>query len=154
MTISLDTLARLSKLLPRLAALTDRRRLEVLSDIDRVLAAHGITWLDIADALMSPNEIDAQTVLAMVERIRMSGCCLTFEAERFISEMVEKVEGRDAVHLSLRQIQWLYALDEKAAAETKTAGAAPTPARLVVASRKTPLYAAARDVKQGQAFRL
>jgi hypothetical protein len=55
--ISYTANARLMKLLPRLAAVTDKHRLKVLSDIDRVLAAEGLTWADVAAALELKLEV-------------------------------------------------------------------------------------------------
>jgi hypothetical protein len=73
MTIPYPANARLMKLLPRLAAVTDKHRLKVLSDIDRVLAAEGLTWADVAAALMpqevAPVVLKADVVSAMVEHI-------------------------------------------------------------------------------------
>jgi hypothetical protein len=135
MTNTYEAYVRLSKLLPKLAALTDRRRLEVLSDIDRVLAASGMTWEDIADAVMPPRlDIATKTALAMIERITKHPDILTENASDFLSQVAENMKGQDAATLSPRQAEWLHALDERAkaaeAAEAKriqpSLGSGPT----------------------------
>jgi hypothetical protein len=120
-TIESEAYIRLSKLLPKLAALTDRRRLQVLSDIDRVLAASGMTWEDIAAAVMPPSlDIDAKTALAMIERITKHPDILTDNASDFLTQLVENMKGQDEMHLSARQAEWLHGLNERAkAAEAK-----------------------------------
>jgi hypothetical protein len=142
--ISYTANARLMKLLPRLAAVTDKHRLKVLSDIDRVLAAEGLTWTDIAAALepkleVAPIVLKADAVAATVERIRQSPRVLTDNARDFLAQVNAQVlrlqragDTEIGVHLSGRQAAWLEALHSKAeAAEAEVVASKRPMLRLV-----------------------
>jgi hypothetical protein len=96
--------ARLMKLLPKLSAMTDAYRLKVLSEIDRVLAAEGLMWTDIAAALTEPPGEDLPTaeLLTMIERIEQQDrmILLTPNARSFLAQMRERATEDDIVHLS------------------------------------------------------
>jgi hypothetical protein len=94
-----------------------------------------MTREDIADALIPPNvEIDAATVLAMVDRISKHPDILSRSASDFLSQVVYRLKGRDAADLSPRQAQWLYALDKNAAAEAERIQPEQRPTLRVVAA--------------------
>jgi hypothetical protein len=99
---------------------TAKHRLKVLSDIDRVLAAEGLTWADIAAALQAPSEswieIKAVAVLDMIERILGFPDMLSDNAQSFLKQTGERALRQDVVHLSARQAAWLDALHNKAEA--------------------------------------
>jgi hypothetical protein len=127
--LPLQAHARLMKLLPKLSAVTDAYRLKVLSEIDRVLAAEGQTWADIAEALSEPQggSLPVAELLAIIERIeqqyRSSASWqtpLTDNACSFLADLREKAAVQiGEVHLTFRQGQWLYALQEQAERERK-----------------------------------
>jgi hypothetical protein len=135
MTIPYPANARLTNLLPKLAAMTDKHRLKVLSDIDRVLAAEGVTWADVAEALIPqetpPVVLKAADVSAMVEHIRKFPDILSNNAQDFLGQVNAQAARSDksgdaGVHLSARQAAWLDALHSKAeGAELKQQQAAP-----------------------------
>jgi len=123
-----ETRSRLLKHLPRLAGVTDRHRLKVLSDIDRALAAEGLTWGAVAAELLQPpsypepDVIEADGVLLMVDRILRWPDDLSRGARDFLASMNgQALEARRLgdgnVRLSRRQTAWLYGLYEKAKAE-------------------------------------
>lgn len=127
-----ETRARLLKHLPRLAAVTDRRRLQVLSEIDRSLAAEGLTWGAVAGELLQPSSypepdvITADAVLAMVDRIGRWPDDLSRGARDFLASMNgQALEaqrlGDGNVRLSRRQTAWLYGLHQKAEAQHENA---------------------------------
>jgi hypothetical protein len=123
LTPSPQTYARLMKLLPKLSALTDRHRLKVLSEIDRVLAAEGLTWADIAEALAPPRgeTLAAADLLATIDHIEQEDknriVFLTLNARSFLAEMREQAAENDSVYLSGKQAVWLRALHERARSE-------------------------------------
>jgi hypothetical protein len=108
-----EAYGRLMKLLPKLAALTDRHRLKVLSDIDRVLALDGLTWTDIADTLRAPA-MTVEDVLKMVEHIEQHPDLLSDNARSFIAMLRERATSYRVVNLSPRQCEWLSILYEQA----------------------------------------
>lgn len=131
-----QTRTRLLKLLPRLSAVTDARRLKAMSDVDRVLAAEGLTWADIADFLEERTnvvtEVNADEALAMADIVSQHADLLSDNARDFLGQVVRKVIaareatqqpghymfGKEAViELSARQIKWLLDLHGKAKAE-------------------------------------
>jgi hypothetical protein len=105
-----EAYGRLINLLPKLAALTDKARLKALADIDRVLAAEGLTWTDIAAGLLAPA-LPVECVLAMLDRIAQQPDLLTDKARDFITQLRERASRTDRVFLSPRQSEWLYGLD-------------------------------------------
>jgi hypothetical protein len=115
--------ARLMKLLPKLSAMTDQHRLKVLSEIDRVLAAEGLTWADVAAALAPPRgeTLAAADLLATIDRIEREDknriLFLTPNARSFLAEMRERAAENDAVYLSGKQAVWLHALHAQAERE-------------------------------------
>jgi DNA-binding transcriptional MerR regulator len=116
-TFSMQAHTRLMKLLPKLSAVTDQHRLKVLSEIDRVLAAEGLTWADIAEALNEPQgeDLAAAEALALIERIEQEHTVLlTNNARSFLDQLRERAMENYSVHFSFRQGQWLYALQEQA----------------------------------------
>jgi hypothetical protein len=118
--LSIQAHTRLMKLLPKLSAVTDQHRLKVLSDIDRVLAAEGLTWADIAEALNEPQgeDLAATEVLSIIERIQQEHTVLlTNNARSFLDQLRERAMENNSVHFSFRQGQWLYALQEQAERE-------------------------------------
>jgi hypothetical protein len=120
MTLSFEVHNRLAKLLPRLAAITDKHRLKVLSDIDRVLLSAGISWHDVANALQPPPQYadhNAADVLAIVKRIEARRYLLSDNAQQFVAQVREDATGEDTVELSERQAHWLARLHEEAEAE-------------------------------------
>jgi hypothetical protein len=107
--------ARLIKLLPKLSAVTDEHRLEVLSDIDRVLAAEGLMWADIVEALIPPEEtIPADDLLAMLDTIERERMFLTARADMFLVDLRTRAADNDIVHLTGKQSAWLHLLLQKA----------------------------------------
>src|SRR4029450_4519959 len=104
-----EAYGRLINLLPKLAALTDKARLKALADIDRVLAAEGLTWTDIAAGLLAPA-LPVECVLAMLDRIAQQPDLLTDKARDFITQLRERASRTDRVFLSPRQSEWLYGL--------------------------------------------
>ena len=123
LTPSPQAYARLMKLLPKLSALTDQHRLKVLSEIDRVLAAEGLTWADIAAALAPPRgeTLAAADLLATIDQIEQEDknriVFLTPNARSFLAEMREQAAENDAVYLSGKQAVWLRGLREQAERE-------------------------------------
>src|SRR5262245_25431475 len=110
--------ARLIKLLPKLSGVTDEHRLKVLSDIDRVLAAEGLMWADIAEALIPPEEaMPADVLLAMLDSIERAPEFLSPRAEMFLADLRTQATENDSVHLTFRQSAWLHALHQKAERE-------------------------------------
>jgi hypothetical protein len=121
--MSPEAYGRLIRLLPKLAAMTDQHRLKVLSDIDRVLARDGITWLEIAEALMPPGGQDfpVSNILAVVERIEQlrPTLFLTPNATAFLADLRSRASESDEVHLTSKQYMWLHGLEEQAIHERK-----------------------------------
>ena len=114
------TRARLLKLLPKLAAVTDQHRLKVLSDIDRVLAAEGMTWADIAAAVEERTneyaDVPAAEVMAAVDFIALRDAQgLTDSARDFLRQLMHSADGAATVSMSARQREWLGALYHNAA---------------------------------------
>jgi hypothetical protein len=119
MSLSEETFYRLTDLLPRLAAITDKRRLKVLSDIDRVLAAESSSWTDIADHLMPPNSmVRSDMVLSMIARIedwqRKCLGTLTDSASSFLGQLLEQAPQEPAIRMSHKQYAWLRQLFDRA----------------------------------------
>lgn len=115
-----ETRCRLLKLIPKLSAMTDRHRLKVLGDIDRVLAAEGVTWADIAALLEERTneyaDISADEVLAAVDFIALRDAQeLTDSARDFLRQLAHSAEGAATVSMSARQREWLGALYHNAA---------------------------------------
>lgn len=107
--------ARLAKLLPKLGALTDDRRLKALAEIDRVFVRDGVTWEHIAAAL-TPTGIAAAEVVKIVDAIMKRPELLAYSSA---PDFLEKLRARatadgGTVHLSRAQNSWLFALLEKA----------------------------------------
>ncbi len=117
--------ARLLKLLPRLAAVTDQRRLKVMSDIDRVLAAEGLTWASIAALLEKRTneyaDLGSDEVLAMAEFIATNSYGLSDSALNFLRQLREAAGRAAAVSLSARQREWLWKLHNKATIQDEQA---------------------------------
>jgi hypothetical protein len=129
-TLNDETFYRLANLLPRLSALTDRRRLEVLSDIDRVLAAENLSWTDITECLMPPSSmLQSATVVQMCETIAqaLQLAPLTENATEFLTELLRQAKLEPAVHLTPRQYQWLRSLYERAEKKLRVVTQPPAP---------------------------
>jgi hypothetical protein len=115
MRMNEETYFRLMNLLPRLSAITDKRRLKVLSDIDRVLAADGLSWDDIAEALMSPSGVTpSKTILDMIDAVAKAELVMTENAVQFLSQLREQASQEPAVELSPKQNHWIRGLFERA----------------------------------------
>ncbi len=117
---------RLLKLLPKLAAVTDQRRLKVLSDIDRVLLAENMTSASIAALLEERTneyaDIGSDEVLAMAEFIAAHNPQgLSDSALNFLRQLREAAGWGAAVSLSARQREWLWKLHHKATIEHEQA---------------------------------
>jgi hypothetical protein len=116
--LPLQALARLVELLPKLSAVTPEwHRLKVLSDIDRVLAAKGLTWADFAEALSEAGgSLPVAELLTIIEHIEQHRTLLTDNACSFLADLREKAAAQaDEVRLTVRQGQWLYELLSQAA---------------------------------------
>jgi hypothetical protein len=118
MSLPPEVHARLEKLLPRLAALTDKHRLKVLADIDRVLLNADLSWQEVAAALQPPpryTDYKAAEVLATIDRIEAKrSAVLTENAKAFLEQVRMDAAGGGTVELSERQAQWLHQLRDRA----------------------------------------
>jgi hypothetical protein len=116
-----QTHARLMRLLPKLSALTDARRLKVLARIDRALLADddGATWLDIAERLLAPT-ITGKQLWDMVAKIEAAPTAAVTEAAcQFLAQMRERAAAYDEVYLTARQREWLCQLYDRACVATE-----------------------------------
>jgi hypothetical protein len=104
-----EAYGRIMKLLPKLSALTDKHRLKVLSDIDRVLAAAGLTWADFAAEAVPPPEEDVpvDVLLTIVESIELEAneksMFISTSAREFLMDLrgrARSARGDRMVHLS------------------------------------------------------
>jgi hypothetical protein len=121
--LSPQAYTRLRRLLPKLSGLTDHHRLKVLGEIDRVLAAEGLMWADVAEALQpSETRLPAADLLAMVDHLEREDkdrtfFALTTNAGKFIADLRERAAENETVYLTPRQGAWLHALLDQAKRE-------------------------------------
>jgi molybdopterin converting factor small subunit len=93
-----------------------------LGEIDRVLAAEGLMWADVAEALLpSETRVPSADLLAMVDHIEQEEkdriFFPTMNAGRFLADLRERAAENETVYLTPRQGAWLHALLDQAKRE-------------------------------------
>ena len=96
---------------------------ETLGRVDSILREMGASWdwlsvqlaVGLDRSVSMQFDLCAMCIEEMIERIAAAPGALSFNARNFLDELRLKAKASDPVKLTARQMQWLYALDRRAA---------------------------------------